>query len=101
MIIRNDVTAETHAPTPITDEALLRLKKAFQDHAPDVELDLGHTDTGLPFVTVTVPGAGFDDATPCITRGERGWQMHRGGNGPLYEFATAQEVVEFFRSWGV
>jgi hypothetical protein len=46
MIIRNDVTAETYAPIPITDEALLRLKKAFQDHAPDVELDLGHT---LPF----------------------------------------------------
>jgi hypothetical protein len=42
------------------------------------------------------PRARFDDAPPCITRAERGWQMHRGGDGPLYEFATAQEVAEFF-----
>ena len=27
-----------------------------------------------------------------------GWQMHRGGEGPLYEFATEREVAEFFGS---
>jgi len=45
---------------------------------PHLALDLGYTDTGLPFVSVTVPGAGFDDAPPIITRGERGWQMPPG-----------------------
>jgi hypothetical protein len=95
MIIRNDITPETYAPIPITDEALRRLKKAFRVHAPAVELDLGHTETGLPFVTVTAPRAGFDDAPPCITRNERGWQMVRGGEGPLYEFPTEREVAEF------
>jgi hypothetical protein len=46
-------------------------------------------------------------APPCITRGEvtgldgtrsLGWQMHRGGEGPLYAFATAREAAEFFGS---
>jgi hypothetical protein len=95
MIVRHDVTADTYVPLPITDEALRRLKKAVQDHAPHLELDLGYTDTGEPFVSATDPRAGADDAPPCITRGERGWQMHRGGNGSLYEFATEREVAEF------
>jgi hypothetical protein len=100
MIVRHDVTADTYCPRPITDEALCGLKDAFRDHAPHLELDLGDTDDGLPVVTVTVPGAGFDDAPPRITRNERGWQMHRGADGPLYEFETAQEVAEFFRAGG-
>jgi hypothetical protein len=65
-------------------------------NAPDVELDRGQTDTGEPHISVSDPRAGFDDAPPCITRNERGWQMVRGGNGTLYEFATAREVAEFF-----
>jgi hypothetical protein len=69
-----------------------------QDYAPNVEFDLGHTDTGIPFLSVMDPRAGFDDAPPCITRGERGWQMHPGGDGPLYEFATQREAAEFFGS---
>ena len=95
MIIRNDVTADTYRPLPFPTADLQHLKNAFQDHTPDVELDLGYTDTGLPFISVTVPGAGFNDAAPCITLGERGWQMHWGGDGPLYEFATEREVAEF------
>jgi hypothetical protein len=51
----------------------------------------------VPFVSVTVPGV-TEDAAACITRNERGWQMHRGGDGPLYEFATEREVAEFFGS---
>jgi hypothetical protein len=98
MIIRHDVTADTYTPLPSPDEALRRLQEAFRDHAPHLALDLGYTDTGVPFVTVTDPCAGFDDAPPCITRGERGWQMVRGADGPLYEFATAQEVAEFLRA---
>jgi hypothetical protein len=108
MIIRDDVTADTYAPLPITDEALSGLgtaddgfailEEAFRDHAPHLELERGDDDTGVPFVVVTVPGAGLDDAPAVITRGERGWQMHRGGNGPLYEFASEREVAEFFRS---
>jgi hypothetical protein len=108
MIIRHDVTAETYCPLPITDEALRRLQEAFRDHAPDVELELGDTDDGLPFVSVTVPGV-TEDVHLVITRGEvtgpdgvssLGWQMHRGGKGPLYEFATAREVAEFLGSGG-
>jgi hypothetical protein len=95
MIVRHDATADTYMPLLFTYEALRRLKKAFRDHAPHLELDLGHTDTGMPFLTVAVPGDDFDDAPAVITRGERGWQMVRGGDGPLYEFATAREVAEF------
>jgi hypothetical protein len=72
---------DTYDPLPFTDEALRGLE--------------------LPFVSVTepgVPGAGADDAPPCITRGERGWQMVRGDEGPLYEFATEWEVAEFVGS---
>jgi hypothetical protein len=98
MIIRHDVTADTYVPLPATDEALSGLRKAFRDHAGHLELERGDADTGVPFVVVTVPGAGFDDAPPNITRGERCWQMHRGGAGPLYEFATEREVAEFFSS---
>jgi hypothetical protein len=87
MIIRNDITSETYTPLPITDEALRRLKKAFRDHAPDVALNLGYTDTEAPFLTVTAPEL-TEDAL-IITRNERGWQMVRGGDGPLYEFETA------------
>jgi hypothetical protein len=63
-----------------------------------VELDLSYADDGKPYVSVTVPGA-FDEDGPIIIiiiRSEHGWQMHRGGDGPLYEFATAQEAAEFF-----
>jgi hypothetical protein len=100
MIIRHDSTPDTYNPLPITDEALRCLQEAFRDHAPHLELDLGDTDTGLPFVSVTVPGADFDEAPPCITRNERGWQMVRGGDGPLYEFASEREVAEFLGSGG-
>jgi hypothetical protein len=100
MIIRHDVTADTYDPLPISDEALGCLKKALQAHAPHLELDLGDTDDGLSVVTATVPGDDFDDAPAVITRGERGRQMHRGGNGPLYEFATEREVAEFVGSGG-
>jgi hypothetical protein len=99
MIIRHDITAETYCPLPTTDEALSGLKEAFRDHAPHLGLELGYTDTGVPFVSVTGgPGFGFDDAPPCVTRGGHGWQMVRGEEGPLYEFATAQEAAEFFGS---
>jgi len=47
-------------------------KKEFRDHALHLELAIGHTDTGIPFLTVTDPRAGFDDAPPIITRNERG-----------------------------
>ena len=94
MIIRHDVTAETYAPLQFTNEALRGVQEAFRDHAPpDVELDLDYTDTGEPFLIVGEPGAGLDDA--IITRGEHGWQMHRGENGPLYQFASAREAAEF------
>ena len=89
-------TAESYRPVPFSPADYRGLKKAFLDCVPNLDLDLGYTDTGLPFVSVMVPGAGFDDAPPCVTRGERGWQMHRGGDGPLYEFATEREVAEFF-----
>jgi hypothetical protein len=101
MIIRHDVTADTYHPLPCTDEVLRGLEWAFRVHAPHLHRDFGSTDTGVPFVSVTVPGAGFDDARPIITRSEHGWQMHRGGEGPLYEFATAREVAEFFQSGGL
>jgi hypothetical protein len=101
MIVRDDVTAETYCPLPTTDEALRGLQEAFREHAGHLELELGNTDTGVPFVSVTVPGAGFDDAPPCITRNERGWQMVRGGDGPLYEFATEREVAEFLGARGM
>jgi hypothetical protein len=100
MIVRNDVTAETYEPIPFSTADLRRLKKDFRFHAPDVELDLGYTDDGKPYVSVTVPGA-FDEAGPIIIiiiiirsevtgldgNSKLGWQMHRGGDGPLYEFA--------------
>ena len=98
MIIRNEITAETYCPLPITYADYRRLRKAFREDAPDVDLDHGYTETGAPFLVVGEPGAGLDDDWPCITRNERGWQMHRGGDGPLYEFATAQEVAEFLYS---
>jgi hypothetical protein len=98
MIIRNEITADTYVPLPAIDEALSGLKEAFRIHAPHLGLELGDTDTGVPFVSVTDPRADFDDAPPCITRNERGWQMHRGGDGPLYEFATEREVAEFVGS---
>jgi hypothetical protein len=50
-----------------------------------LEVEKGHTDTGLPYVSVMHP---WWEVSACITRSEHGWQMHRGGNGPLYEFAT-------------
>jgi hypothetical protein len=98
MIVRDDITAETYCPVLFSSADYRRLKKAFRDHATGLELDLAQTDTGAPFLTVTDPAASFDDAPPCITRNERGWQMHRGGDGPLYEFATTQEVAEFVGS---
>jgi hypothetical protein len=98
MIIRDDVTADTYAPLPATDEALSGLQEAFRIYAPHLELERGDTDTGVPFVSVTDPRADFEDGSPCITRAERGWQMHRGGNGPLYEFVTEREVAEFLCS---
>jgi hypothetical protein len=95
MIIRHDVTAATYDPNPITDEALRCLQEVFREHAGHLGLERGDDDTGVPFVVVTVPGFGFDAAPPIITRGERGWQMHRGEDGPLYEFVTAREAAEF------
>jgi hypothetical protein len=92
MIVRSDVTAETYDPIPFSTGDFRHLKKAFRDHAPDLALDLTHTDTGVPFVCVTEPE--FIEDALIIIRSERGWQMHRGGDGPLYEFATAQEVAE-------
>jgi hypothetical protein len=98
MIALDNVTAETYCPLPFSDADYRRLRKAFRAHAPDVDLDHGYTETGAPFLPVGEPGAGFDDDWPIITRNERGWQMHRGGNGPLYEFATEGEVAEFLGS---
>jgi hypothetical protein len=108
MIIRSDVTAETYEPIPFStadlqhlgkaDDGFAILKEAFRVHAPHLGLELGDTDTGVPFVSVTDPRAGFDDAPPIITRNERGWQMHRDGDGLLYEFETAREVAEFLGS---
>jgi hypothetical protein len=110
MIVRDDITAETYHPLPFSTADLQHLKKAIKDRVGKLlALDLGHTDTGVPFVSVMVPGDGFDDAPPCITRNEvtgldgnsnLGWQIVRGGDGPLYEFATAQEVAEFLGSGG-
>jgi hypothetical protein len=97
MIIRHDITAETYCPLPFSTADYRRLRKAFRDHASHLELDLGPAETGEPFVVVTVPGI-TEDAYLIITRSEHGWQMHRGGDGPLYEFASTQEVAEFFRS---
>jgi hypothetical protein len=64
-----------------------------------VVLGLCSTDDGVdahdvPYVSVMVPG--ITDEAVIITRGERGWQMHRGGDGPLYEFASEREAAEFF-----
>jgi hypothetical protein len=101
MIALDNVTAETYCPLPFSDADYRRLRKAFRAHAPDVDLDHGYTETGAPFLPVGEPGAGFDDDWPIITRNERGWQMHRGGNGPLYEFATEGEVAEFLGSGGL
>jgi hypothetical protein len=95
MIIRNDVTAETYEPIPFSSADLRRIKEAFRDRVPDVVLERCDTD-GIPGIFVTVPGADFEDGSPCITRNERGWQMVRGGNGPLYEFASEREIAEFF-----
>ena len=71
MIIRNDITAETYCPLPITYADYRRLRKAFREDAPDVDLDHGYTETGAPFLVVGEPGAGLDDDWPCITRNER------------------------------
>jgi hypothetical protein len=110
MIVRHDVTADTYYPLPFTAETLRGLQEAFRDHASHLELERGETDDGVSFVSVTVPGADFDDAPPCITRGEvtgpdgaskLGWQMVRGGDGPLYEFETEREVAEFLGSGGL
>jgi hypothetical protein len=103
MIIRNDITADTYNPLPFSNADFRRLQEAVRVHAPDVVLDLCNTDDGVdahdvPYVSVTVPGAGLDDAPPCITRNERGWQMVRGEGWPLYEFATEREIAEFLGS---
>jgi hypothetical protein len=63
-------------PLKFTPADYRHLKKTFRDHAPHPELDRGHTDTGLPYVSVTHP---WWEVPACITRSERGWQMHRGG----------------------
>ena len=98
MIIRNDITAETYCPLPFSTADLRRLKKEIRVHVPDVALDLSYADDGKPYVSVTVPGA-FDEDGPIIIiiirsevtgldgNSKLGWQMHRGGDGPLYEFA--------------
>ena len=96
MVIRNDITTDTYVPIQFSTADLRRIKKEFRARVPDLELDLGDTDDGIPVVFVTVPGADFEDGSPCITRNERGWQMVRGGNGPLYEFASEREIAEFF-----
>jgi hypothetical protein len=117
MLIRHDVTSETYDPLPFSaaayrrlgkaDDGFAILRKAFRDHAPHLELDLGYIDTGAPFLVVTEPGAGLDDAPAVITRGEvkgpdgaskLGWQMHQGDDGPLYVFASEREVAEFLGS---
>lgn len=99
MIVRDDITAETYCPLPFSGADLRDLERAIKDRVGKLlTLDLGYTDTGAPFLTVTepefAPEGEFDDAL-IITRNKRGWQMHRGGDGPLYEFATEQEVAEF------
>jgi hypothetical protein len=96
MIVRNDITADTYCPHPFSTAVYRRLKKDFRVHASDVQLDRGYTDDGKPYVSVTVPG--ITDEAVIITRNERSWQMHRGGDGPLYEFATKREVAEFLGS---
>jgi hypothetical protein len=85
----------THSRSLSAD--LRRLKEAFRGpHASHLDLDLGYTDTGAPFLIVTAPE--FTEKALIITRGERGWQMHRGGEGPLYEFTSEREVAEFVGS---
>ena len=61
-----------YCPIPWSNADLRGLKKEFREHALHLELAIGHTDTGIPFLTVTDPRAGFDDAAPIITRNERG-----------------------------
>jgi hypothetical protein len=105
----SDDPAHTYRPLPFSSADFRRLKKTVRDRAPHLELDLYHTDTGEPFVSVTDPGI-TTDADPIIIRGEitgldgsskLGWRMHRGGEGPLYEFATERAVGEFFCAGGL
>ena len=41
-------TFETYRPVPFSTVDLQHLKEAFRDRASHLELDLGHTDTGIP-----------------------------------------------------
>jgi hypothetical protein len=97
-------TADTYCPLQFSNADFRHLKKAIRDHAPHLKLDLVHTDTGEPFVSVTTPRitlAGPMMASPSweaaatIIRAERGWIVHHPEDGPLYEFATPQEVAVF------
>jgi hypothetical protein len=62
---------------------------------PDLTLALGHTE---PYVSVTATRLTWEGDTWIIIHSEHGWQVHQGGDGTLYEFATAQEVAEFVGS---
>ena len=74
-------TADTYCPLQFSNADFRHLKKAIRDHAPHLKLDLVHTDTGEPFVSVTAPRitlAGPMMASPSweaaatIIRAERG-----------------------------
>ena len=92
MIIRN-VTAETYCPRQFSNADLRRLKRAFREHAPDVELDRCYSDTGAPYLIVTIPEIAWEDSAWIIIRCGGGWQMHCGGDGPLFELASEREVA--------
>jgi hypothetical protein len=101
MIVRDDITAETYCPLPFSTADLRGLENAIEDRVGKLlTLDLGNTETGEPFISVMAPGITWE-AVATIIRSEHGWQMHRGGDGPLYEFASEREVAEFFWSGGL
>jgi hypothetical protein len=54
MIVRDDIAAETYEPLPFSPAEYRRLRKAFRDHAPEVALERGPTDTGVSGLRVVV-----------------------------------------------
>jgi hypothetical protein len=46
------VAPPSHRPLPLSSADFRRLSKHFRDHTPHLKLDLDHTDTGEPFVSV-------------------------------------------------
>jgi hypothetical protein len=63
-------TTDTLRRLPISVEDFTRLEVAARDRAPHLRLDLDHTDTGEPFVSVMGPTAW--EAVATIIRSEHG-----------------------------